>query len=92
MARVGSGSATLDADCAGMELEVLCRRAAKKGKLGKREYEVLMRLLAGETEARIATELGISPHTVRTHVRNLYLKLDVHSRTDLFRQVIALGG
>lgn len=32
------------------------------------------------TEQQIAEELFISPHTVRTHVKNIYKKLHVHSR------------
>ena len=44
-----------------------------------RELEVLGRLARDEPAKRIAWELGLSPATVRNHIRNLLAKLDVHS-------------
>ena len=48
-------------------------------RLTDRELEVLARLARGCTYARTAEELGMSAHTVASHVKNLYRKLDVHS-------------
>jgi len=48
--------------------------------LSPREVELLERIVSGETEAAISVHLGISPHTVRTHVKNIYRKLRVRSR------------
>ncbi len=50
--------------------------------LTPRERELLDRIVRGETEARIAQYLGISTHTVRTHVKNIYQKLRVRSRAE----------
>ena len=47
--------------------------------LTERERKVLTCLSDGLSQADIAVELGIDPVTVRTHVRNLLSKLDVHS-------------
>ena len=58
--------------------ELLCRRLP----ISCREAEVLARLAAGEMNAGIARELGISPHTVRRHVESIYSKLDVHNRAE----------
>jgi len=49
--------------------------------LSERELEVLALVAAGKTNRRIATELFVSVGTVKTHVNNLYRKLDAHSRT-----------
>jgi LuxR family transcriptional regulator, maltose regulon positive regulatory protein len=49
--------------------------------LSERELEVLQLIAAGNTNRRIATELFVSVGTVKTHLNNLYRKLDVHSRT-----------
>lgn len=48
--------------------------------LTKRERQVLERLMGGATTFAIAQDLGISPHTVRSHVQGLLRKLDVHAR------------
>ncbi|QYF89205.1 response regulator transcription factor family protein [Arthrobacter sp. PAMC25284] len=50
--------------------------------LAARELEVLQRLAAGERNRTIAVTLGISENTVKFHVRNLFRKLDVGSRTE----------
>ena len=48
--------------------------------LSARELQVVKRLFDDEPEAIIADDLGISPHTVHTHLERLYRKLDVGSR------------
>lgn len=44
-----------------------------------RELEVVRLLSQGCTYARIAQRLGISEHTVTSHIKNAYRKLDVHT-------------
>lgn len=53
--------------------------------LSAREVELLERIVRGETELVIAAHLGISPHTVRTHVKNIYRKLRVRTRAGAVR-------
>jgi DNA-binding NarL/FixJ family response regulator len=54
--------------------------------LTRRETEVLRLLARGLTYTLIADHLGISEHTVTTHIKNTYRKLDVHSaRCAVFR-------
>lgn len=50
--------------------------------LTAREREVLAYLVRGWSGRRIAAELGISQHTVRTHVQSILTKLQVHSRLE----------
>jgi len=45
------------------------------------EIKVLERLAAGRSNKEIARDLGLSPNTVKTHVANLYAKLEVGRRT-----------
>ena len=57
--------------------------------LSKREGEVLALILQGRDVPYIAEELCVSKNTVRTHVKSVYAKFDVHSRQeliDLFQQ------
>jgi len=49
--------------------------------LSERELEVLQLIAAGKSNRRIATELFVSVGTVKTHINNIYRKLDAHSRT-----------
>ena len=48
--------------------------------LTKRENEIFMLLVEGYTHKQIAETLEISISTVKTHVENLYDKLNIHDR------------
>jgi DNA-binding CsgD family transcriptional regulator len=59
--------------------------------LTPRETEVLSVMATGTLADRaIAAELGISPATARTHVRNIMAKADVHDRRDLLGLAVSL--
>lgn len=51
--------------------------------LTDREMDVLVLLLAGYNAADIAEMLSISANTVKTHLKGIYAKMDVHSRREL---------
>lgn len=53
--------------------------------LTARERDVLDLIVEGLIEDAIADRLAISPHTVRSHIKNLYEKLQVHSRAEVVR-------
>jgi DNA-binding CsgD family transcriptional regulator len=53
----------------------------EKLKLSTREYEVLQLLVIGHSNADIAAALYLSLSTIKTHVSNIFLKMDVKSRT-----------
>lgn len=59
--------------------EALVERAS----LSAREREVLDHLRQGRAPKTIAKLLFVSENTVRFHIRNIYQKFDVHSRTEL---------
>ena len=52
--------------------------------LSPREQEVLQLLGRGLTATAMADELGISPHTIRDHLKNLYRKTGAKGRNELF--------
>lgn len=49
--------------------------------LTPREQEVLTAVCKGRSDAELAESMGISPFTVRSHLANLYSKIDVKSRS-----------
>lgn len=49
--------------------------------LSPREAAILELVARGVSFAEVAQQLFISPHTVKTHVRNIYGKLEAHSRS-----------
>jgi LuxR family maltose regulon positive regulatory protein len=59
--------------------------------LSEREIAVLHCLAEGLNSPQIARKLFISTNTVRTHLNNIYGKLDVHNRTQAILKVKALG-
>src|SRR4051812_14449579 len=56
------------------------QRARRAGQLTRREQESLRLVAMGMTTTAAAEELGISPETVRTHVRNAMNKLGARTR------------
>lgn len=59
--------------------------------LSPRELEVLRFLKTDLTTPEIAAELVVSVSTVRSHIKNIYSKLDVHSRYEAADRASALG-
>lgn len=73
------------------------RRAAKDAarrrvdRLTPRETEILQRMADGLSQDEIAAILGISRHTLRTHVQNILTKLRVRSRLEAMAEAVRYG-
>jgi two-component system nitrate/nitrite response regulator NarL len=48
--------------------------------LSKREKEILQKVAYGATTREVAHDLGISPHTVKTHLERIFEKLGANDR------------
>jgi len=77
------GGAAMDAQIARRVLQMFTRMATPQADYGlsDREREILQHLVTGNTKAAIAQALGLSPHTIDGHVRNIYTKLHVNNRS-----------
>ncbi|MBB2146255.1 response regulator [Pedobacter sp. LMG 31464] len=53
--------------------------------LTKRETEILDLIAEGQTKTQVADQLFIDLETVRSHVKNIYIKLDVNSKSDAIK-------
>jgi DNA-binding CsgD family transcriptional regulator len=56
--------------------------------LSPREAEIAAAVVRGDGTAEIAAASGLSPNTIKTHVRSIFEKLDVGSRRELARRFI----
>ena len=54
--------------------------------LSEREIEVLAELSNGLTNKAISEKLFVSVNTVKTHIKNIYTKLDVNNRTQAVKK------
>ena len=68
-----------------------CKNIAFEYGLTPRELEVLIILAQGNTLVRVQEELVISEGTAITHRRNIYRKLDIHSKQELI-DFVRIGG
>jgi DNA-binding NarL/FixJ family response regulator len=53
--------------------------------LSKRETQILEQIADGKSRSQVAKDLFIDLETVRSHIKNIYLKLDVNSRADAIK-------
>jgi DNA-binding NarL/FixJ family response regulator len=59
--------------------------------LSKREREILQKVADGSTTRQVASELGISPHTVKTHLERIFEKLGANDRAQAVAIAIRTG-
>ncbi len=64
-------------------IAVACEAVTLSNGLSPREAEVLLLLAQGRSRTFIQSELFLSDGTVKTHIRHIYQKLDVHSKQEL---------
>ena len=59
--------------------------------LTRRELAVVRLLGSGCSYREVAVQLGISPHTVVSHIKNAYRKLEVHTGAAAVMRAVRLG-
>jgi len=59
--------------------------------LSKREREILQMVANGSTTKEVARDLGISPHTVKTHLERIFEKLGANDRAQAVAIAIRTG-
>jgi DNA-binding CsgD family transcriptional regulator len=61
------------------------RRNGRSGSLTgltPRELDVLRRTATGQTNAGVASDLGVTVHAIKFHLASIFRKLEVHNRTE----------
>ena len=69
----------------------LSRQASPTDLLSEREVEVLQLISRGAANKEIGASLSISESTVKTHVANIFNKVEVNDRTDAVTQALQRG-
>jgi ATP/maltotriose-dependent transcriptional regulator MalT len=59
--------------------------------ISPRELRILQEIAAGRSNKEIAARLNVSPNTVKTHIANLFEKLQARRRTDAINKARELG-
>ncbi|MGC4058688.1 MAG: response regulator transcription factor [Chitinophagaceae bacterium] len=80
---VMEGGGPMSANIARMVISSFQRSEASP--LTKRETEILELISVGKSRKKIAEELFIDLETVKSHIKNIYQKLDVHSKEDALK-------
>lgn len=83
-----AGGAPMSPGIARRVVQAFSERAEEGAGLSAREREILVMLSQGYTYLNAAARLGLSIHTVHTHVRNIYRKLHVNSRAEAVYEAI----
>jgi DNA-binding NarL/FixJ family response regulator len=74
-----------------LPVEVAREAEADGQTLTERELQVLYLISAGFPPKQVATELGISLHTVENHKQRIFAKLDVHNQAHAAASAVRLG-
>lgn len=67
--------------------KITVTEAVAKYDLTRREHTILKQLMSGKDNAQICDELVITPNTLKKHILNIYHKLGIKSRVQLFKMV-----
>jgi DNA-binding CsgD family transcriptional regulator len=67
------------------------RSVAHGYELSRREAQVALSCAEGKTNAEIGARLGVSPETVKFHLRNIFTKFGVRRRTELISRLLVQG-
>jgi LuxR family maltose regulon positive regulatory protein len=67
------------------------QRDAEREALSARESEILGLIAQGQSNKEIARSLGIAPETVKSHVKSIFVKLEVDKRAHAVSRAQALG-
>jgi DNA-binding NarL/FixJ family response regulator len=60
-------------------------------KLSEREYALVVEICKGKSNIEIADGLHISMNTVKTHLKNIFIKLNTKSRSELIYKILMIG-
>lgn len=81
------GGSTAVSDDKKTEYERLIMRCPELNRLSLREKDVLQKMLEDKKRKEIADELYITENTVKKHISNIFAKLEINSRNELYEKL-----
>jgi len=84
---VRNGGSPMSSSIARKMVEMMRPKNILPDILSPREQEIIMGLKDGLSYQQISEKHQISVHTVRTHIRSIYEKFQVHSRTEVLNKI-----
>lgn len=75
----------------GSQFKKVLSSSEKSTLLNERELEILALLTAGYSNSQAAAELIVTVNTIKWHIKNIFNKLDVNSRTQAIKRAEDLG-
>ncbi|MDI9333541.1 MAG: response regulator transcription factor [Cytophagales bacterium] len=93
LSRMGGGltAKALTPEARVVEPMVRTLKTSSNKLLTEREETVLQFLSRGYTYGELAKEMGVTINTIQSHIRGLYAKLEVHSRSEAIFEAKQLG-
>ena len=88
---VHAGRAYVQSDLTGTLMNTISGKERTAAALSPRELEILSLVSQGLENKQIATRLGISEATVKTHLKGVFARLDVSSRAEAVATGLRLG-
>ena len=88
---VAQGESLIEPGVAARVLDRLSREEQPFSLLSGRESEVLQAMASGAANKQIAAELSITESTVKTHVANIFQKLEAGGRTEAVTKALQMG-
>ena len=70
-----------------LEEKLTVTQACEKYELTHQEHNILKMLMAGENNDQICGELTISVNTLKKHILNIYRKLGIRNRVQMFKMI-----
>jgi DNA-binding NarL/FixJ family response regulator len=85
------GKQVFDSETAALAVAAMRDAGQDDAGLTLREKQVLEHIACGASDARIAKAIGVSPNTIKTHVKNAMAKLGVNTRAAGVGQAVSRG-
>jgi len=87
---LSNGGSPMSSPIARKVVNAFTARASKPNGLDgltRREQDIVHQLALGKSYQEIADDVLLSVETVRSHIRNIYRKLEVHSRAEIVKMM-----